>query len=212
MQAIVDDISREVSIYFSEGTVFRDLVKNDIYELKSVDKEGVLLEHKPHFRAEQKNDLHIGYDELAFAYASNRFFISGFSSITSEGNKHDIEKLKRAIKDTRHQLELVEKENEKRKLEEDKMRFVLKRKTKRAVRQTRLEQEYLDRQEAERLREEKKQLEARLAKEEEERQAQLAKEESDRQAEIARQHKIKLLNKKKSSMQIRLRLYSKQSK
>src|SRR5258708_7608065 len=106
MEAIIDDIAKEVAVYFPLGTVVKDLVKNDLYEIKEANKSGLLLEHKPHFRGEQKNDLPIGYDELVMAFSNGRFFISGFSSVIDGGNKHDLEKLKRAVKDTRDKLEL----------------------------------------------------------------------------------------------------------
>jgi hypothetical protein len=210
MEAIIEEIAKEVSIYFILGTVVKDLVKNDLYEIKSFDKKGILLEHKPHFRGEQKNDLPIGYDELVMAFSKDRFFISGFSTVVEGGNKHDLEKLKRAIKDTREKIELEERTIEAKRLADAQARLSLKRRTKRAVRNTRVELEFREKEEAERLRKEKEELDARLAQEENERLAKIAKEEEERLAKIAKEKKIKILNKKRASMQMRFRLFKKQ--
>ena len=210
MDAIIDEITKEVSVYFRLGTVVKDVVKNDLYEIKEYSKAGLLLEHKPHFRGEQKNDLPIGYDELVMAFSKGRFFISGFSTVAEGGDKHDLEKLKRAVKDTREKLELEERTIEVKRLADAQHRLSLKRKTKRVVHQTRTEQERQEREEAERIKKEKEALEARLAKEEKERNDKLEQEEEDRLAKIEKDRKIKILTKKRSSMQMRFRLLKKQ--
>lgn len=180
MEAIINEITKEVSVYFEIGSIVVDLLKNDAYEIREANKGGLLLEHKPAFRGEQKKDLPIGYDELAMSFSKDRFFISGFSSIVEGGNKHDLEKLKRAIKDTRDKIELEERFNEAKKLTEEKELLSLKRKTKRVVRQVRADQEFQAKEEAERI-----------------------------EAKIVHDKKIKILNLKKISQQQRLRFFNK---
>jgi hypothetical protein len=187
METIVDSIAREVSVYFELGTIIEDLAKRDTYEIKAADKDGLLLEHKPHFKGEQKNNLPIGYDELALAFSKGRFFIAGFSSIIEGGNKHNIEKLKRAIKDTRDRIEMEEQTYKNKRLEDEKLRLSLKRRTKRAVRSTRTELEFQTRAELERH------------------QARIAKEEEEYQAKIAHDKKIKILGLERDVQEQRIR-------
>jgi len=125
MDAIIEDITKDVSVYFLLGTVARDTVKHDDYEISEVKKDGLVFSHKPFFRAEKKNDLPIGYDELVHAFSKGKFFIHGFSEIIEGGYKHDFEKLKRAIKDTRYRIEKEEQRVLAEKLSSDKTELQL---------------------------------------------------------------------------------------
>jgi hypothetical protein len=232
MEAIIEEIAKEVSVYIAVGTLIKDISKHDDYEVKKVERAIVILEHKPFLRAEKKDDLSIGYDELVHAFSKGRFYINGFSKIVENGYEHDLNKLKRAVKDTvekirseeeradfvkvsaqKSELELakaqVEQEKEealkeKALIERDKLKVMDEKESLVQKRKSKFRSK-LTRQEEEVAREEfKKQEEARLKKEREE------NERVESERKMVRDHKIKILMKKKSSQQQRFRLLKKQ--
>ena len=182
METSIKEITEEVAIYFEVGKVVKDLLKNDTYEIKQINKEGLLLEHKPSFRAEPKNDLLIEYDELALAFSKNRFHIDGFSILTEGGSKPDIERLKRAIKDTRDKIEIEKRTLETKMHQETHQTMTLKRKTKRLVRQVRSEEEM-------------------------KRNAELLRLKKEKDNKIAHEKKIRILNIKNKNQQQRFRIF-----
>lgn len=231
MDSVIDDIAKEVSVYFSVGTVARDLAKHDDYEIKDINKSGLVFEHKPNIRSEKKNDLPIGYDELDREFSKGRFAIQGFSTTIENGYKHDLEKLKRAIKDTRGRIESEERrimsENlilDKATLEKEKL-LAEQAKADAIKAQQLAEQETAKAKElAESLIEKRKSAnriktiaeEERLRQEEEAR-VKAERLESERieaerianEAKVAHDYKIKNLIKKKNMQQQRLRLINK---
>ena len=217
MEAIIEDIAKEVSIFISVGTIIKDIQKHDDYEIRKTERTGLLLEHKPFLRGEKKDDLTVGYDELIHAFSKGRFFIAGFSSIIENGYKHDLEKLKRAVKDTVDKIKLEEESAELVKVSAQKSALELERaeilKEKAIIEREKLqvmdEKESLVQKRKSKLRSKEtreefmKQEEARLKAEREE------NERIESEKKMIRDHKIKILLKKKASQQQRFRLLKK---
>lgn len=193
MEAFIDEITKEVSIYFSLGIVFRDLVKHDDYEIKDISKDTITLLHKPLFRSAQKNDLVVAYDELVEVFSKGRFFIQGFSTTIEGGYKHDLDKLKRAVKDTRDRIELEEIRIVAEKLSLNKSELE-KAKTEAITARELAEQEKIKAQQT---------IESVLEKRKTANRVKLIAEE----AAAAHSRKIKILTMKKSAMQQRIRIY-----
>lgn len=221
METILDEISREVAVCFRKGMMADDIKKHDRYEIKDVRKDGLLLEHKPALRGEKKDDLFVGYDELIRITPSNRLLIDGFYTVNDSGAVNNLEKIKRAIKDTIDSLEIEEKrietsklaqekselqklkdealqakeraEQAKERAEDERMTILMKRKSKRVAKLTRLNEE----QERERIRLEKE-AEAEAQRKEQER---IAEENKKRH-----QRNVVLAGAKSKAMQQRLRL------
>jgi hypothetical protein len=183
------------------GKKISDLIKKDNYEIKSLTSEGVVLEHKPYFRSEQKKDIEIGYDELVMAFETDHFSIDGFMP-TNEGESKNSASLKKVILNTIKNIELKERElaleererilNETRKEKDEFVETVAnKKKSKRLAREIRQEVEF-DKAEAQRLHEEEE-MEKSFQQEQE-------------RLRIEREKSVKLANAMRDSQQQRIRL------
>lgn len=232
MEAIIEDIAKEVSIFLSVGTIIKDLQKHDDYEVRKVERTGLLLEHKPFLRAEKKDDLTVGYDELVHAFSKGRFFIAGFSSVIENGYKHDLEKLKRAVKDTVDKIKLEEEKTalakisaQKSEIELEKQQITLEKeealREKALIEQDKIkvmdEKESLVQKRKSKFRSKQTRKEEEVSREEfrkqEEARLKNEREEAERVAselKMVRDQKIKILTKKMVSQQQRFRLIKKQ--
>lgn len=214
MEAVIEEIAREVSIPISVGTIIRDLAKNDDYEVKVVSRADIILEHKPFLRGEKKDDLTVGYDELVHAFSKGRFFITGFSTTIENGYKHDLEKLKRAVKDTVDKIKLADEKAELAKVSAQKSELEREKEiANKAIEDALKEKALLERDKLKVMDEKeslvqkrRSKLRSKLTRQEEER----AREEQKRLDEEERRRKIRILNLKKSSQQQRFRLLKKQ--
>lgn len=221
MEAIIDDIAKEVSIFIPVGTIIKDLSKHDDYEIRKVERTRLLLEHKPFLRAEKKDDLTVGYDELVHAFSKGRFFITGFSSVIENGYKHDLDKLKRAVKDTVDKIKLEEEKAELAKVSAQKSELEIAKAQVELEKAEALKEKALIERDKLKIMDEKESLvqkrkskirakETRQKEEEELRLKRIDDERIESEKKMIREHKIKLLLKKKSSQQQRFRLLKKQ--
>jgi hypothetical protein len=221
MEAIIEEITKEVSIPITVGTIIKDLAKRDDYAVRQVNRLDMILEHKPFLRAEKKDDLTIGYDELIHAFSKGRFSITGFSKIIENGYEHDLEKLKRAVKDTVDKIKLAEERAEllkvsaqKSELEVEKAQIALEKEE--ALRDKAIMErdklKIMDEKES-LIQKRKSKIRSQIAREEEERAREQARERTrvederiESERKMVREHRMKILMKKKSSQQQRFRL------